>query len=159
MAHSFSKITFEELTPQRVICYRAISAEPEDDSSRVMQNWLAQHGMNAEGRRNFGFDVQVSAAEAAVGFRGYELGYVVPEDVKADDGVQSRLYGGGMYAVMRVVNAFEAPFESIPGGWHFLHDQVVQSAEWKPGCGLCYEEMAGEKGSDLILYHPVTAKK
>ena len=159
MPHSFSEITIEELKPQRVVCARVISAEPEDDSIRTVQNWLAQHGLSVEGRRSFGFDTMVSPAESEAGLRGYEIGYVVPEDTKADDGVQMRTYGGGTYAVMRVYNAFEATFESIPAGWQHLMKWLESSPEWTPGY-LCYEEVvAGKEGNDLILYEVLQKRK
>lgn len=160
MSYKFGEIKYEELTAQHVICSRIVSAEPENDSSAVVQNWLAQHGMSLEGRRNFGFDVPVSGAETSAGMRGYEVGFTVPEGTKADDGVQARIYGGGTYAVMRIHNAFEAPFEAIPAGWQHLVKQVEQSAKWKMSCGLCYEEVVkGEEGNDLILYLQVTPVK
>jgi len=160
MTHTFGPITIEELTPQRVICHRAISLEPENDSIRTMQNWLAVHGLSVAGRRNFGFDVQVSPAEAALGRRGYEYGCVVPEEIQPDDGVQERIYGGGMVAVMRIINAFEAPFEAIPAGWMHLNRWVNENPDWQPGCALCYEELVpGETGNDLILYHPVSPRR
>lgn len=159
VAHKFSEVKYQELPQQHVICARVISAEPENDSSALVQNWMAQHGMSMEGRRNFGFDVPVSSAEAAAGMRGYEVGYTVPEGTKADGGVQARVYGGGTYAVMTIHNAFEAPFESIPSGWQHLVAQVGQDTAWKMSCGLCYEEVVkGEVGNDLILYLQVEKK-
>jgi DNA gyrase inhibitor GyrI len=153
MTHKFGEIKFEELPAHYVICSRIVSPEPENDSTTAVQNWLAQHGMSLEGRRSFGFDVPVRSAEAAAGLRGYEVGFTVPEGTKADDGVQARIYGGGTCAVMRIHNAFEAPFESIPAGWQHLVQQVEQNKEWKMTCGLCYEEVVkGEEGNDLILY-------
>jgi len=156
MSHTFSQIKIEELPPQRVICCRIVSASPEEESVRVVQNSLAQHGLSLEDRRNFGFDVPVSRAESEAGMRGYEVGYVVSEEVKADDGVQNRIYGGGLCAVMRIHNAFEAPFEAIPAGWQHLMRWLENNTEWRPACCLCYEEVVkGENGNDLILYSPV----
>ncbi|HWQ45512.1 MAG TPA: GyrI-like domain-containing protein [Longilinea sp.] len=160
MGHTFSEIKIQELPAMRVMSCRVISPEPEDDSTRMLGNWLAQHGLSAKGRRNFGFDSQVSMAEAQAGLRGYESAVVVPEGVKADDGIQERLYGGGMYAVMTVINAFEAPFDSILSGWNHLSEWVHNSPQWDCIYGLCYEEVvAGKTGNDLILYHPVKERK
>jgi DNA gyrase inhibitor GyrI len=156
VAHHFSEVKYEELPPQRVICCRMVSAEPENDSMTVVQNWLTQHGLGLERRRSFGFDVAVSKAETAAGLRGYEVGYTVSDDTQADDGVQLRVYGGCTCAIMTIHNAFEAPFESIPAGWQHLVAQVKQDASLKISCGLCYEEVVkGESGNDLILYLPV----
>jgi DNA gyrase inhibitor GyrI len=156
MSYKFSEVKIEELPPQRVICCRAVSNEPEDEVIHRTQAWLAQHGLNAEGRRSFGFDVPVSVAEAAAGMRGYEIGYVIGEDIQADDGMQLRSYGGGQYAVLRVYNAFEAPFKSIPGGWQQLIAWIRENSDWDFTHNLCYEEVAeGEDGMDLILYQAV----
>lgn len=160
MTHSFGEITIEELKPQRVVCARVISSQPEDDSISLVQTWLAQHGLSVEGRRSFGFDTMVSPAESEAGLRGYEIGFVMPEEVTADDGVQLRTYGGGMYAVMRVNNAFETPFESIPAGWQHLMGWLESSPEWMPYCYICYEELvAGKEGNDLILYEAIQKRK
>lgn len=156
MSYKFSEVKIEELPPQRVICCRAISNEPEDEVIKHAQAWLAQHGLNAAGRRRFGFDVPVSAAEAAAGMRGYEIGYTVPEDVQADNGMLVRTYGGGQYAVLRVYNAFAAPFKAIGGGWKALIAWIQESPEWDFVHNLCYEELVqGEDGMDLILYQAV----
>jgi DNA gyrase inhibitor GyrI len=153
MSHKFGEVHFEELPAQRVICSRMISKDPENDAMNFARNWLAQHGINSKNCRGFGFDVQVSSAEAEAGMRGYEVGYTVPEGTVADDGVQMRLYGGGTYAVMRIYNAFEDPFASIPTGWQHLVQEVKKDPAWKMTCGLCYEEVVtGETGNDLILY-------
>ena len=160
MTTKFNEIAFEELPGQRVVCCRIISPEPENDSITTIQNWLVQHGLNPENRRSFGFDSMVSPAEAAAGLRGYEAGFTVTEDIKADDGVQLRVYGGGMYAVLRISNAFEKPFESIPAGWRHLMEQLEINTEWQCSYNLCYEEVVpGDRGNDMIIYHPVTRRK
>jgi hypothetical protein len=160
MTANFGAISIEELLPQRVACFRAISTQPEEDSIRTVKNWFTQHGLSTEGRRNFGFDVWVSAAEAAQGMRGYEEGYEIPAEVKVDGCLQERFYGGGMFAVMRIFRPFEAPFESIPAGWKHLSQWVKTHSEWKAACGLCYEELvAGEEGNDLNLYLSVERKE
>ncbi len=159
MVHAFSDVTFEDLPPIRVIACQVISAEPENDSIHAVQNWLVRHGLSIEGRRSFGFDVPVSPAEARAGLRGYEIGYAVPEPIAPDGGMTERLYGGGLYAVLRVKNAFEAPFESIPAGWKQLMNRLEDQPEFEPVYSLCYEEaVKGETGQDLILYHPVARR-
>ena len=160
MGHTFSEISVKQLPAMRVMSCRVISREPEDDSIRKLGNWLAQHGLDMKNMRTFGFDSPISEAEAQAGLRGYEIGALVNDEVKADDGIQERLYGGGMYAVMTVANAFEAPFDSIPGGWKHLNEWVADNTQWRCSYSLCYEEVVpGNTGNDLILYHPVTERK
>lgn len=157
MSNNFGEITVEELLPRRVICARVISQTPEDDSMKAVQTWLGKHGFKPEGRRSFGFDVPVSPAEASNGLRGYEYGMEITENELVEDGLASRIYGGGMYAVARVVNAFEAPFQTIPAGWKRLIEWAQNNPDWQTTYDTCYEEVVpGEKGMDLILYLCVT---
>jgi DNA gyrase inhibitor GyrI len=156
MGYAFSEVKVMELPAMRVMSCRVVSAEPEDESIRKLGNWLAQHGMDIKKLRTFGFDSPISEAEAQAGMRGYEIGAWVSDEVKADDGIQERLYGGGLYAVVTVENAFEAPFESIPGGWKHLNAWVANSPQYRPACSLCYEEAVyGKTTTDLILYHHI----
>lgn len=156
MSHSFSQISVEVLNPHRVICARVISAQPENDSIQLVKNWLVEHSMDPANCRSFGFDVMISPAEAEAGLRGYEVGFTVPIKVMGDNLLKIRTYGGGTYAVLRVKNAFEAPFESIPAGWGILMKWIENNPEWQPAWHICYEEIVkGDVGEDLILYQPV----
>lgn len=153
MNYSFSEINLQELPPTRVICARVISTNPEDEVVQLVHDWLKEHGLTAEGRRSFGFDTPVSQAETDLGLRGYEFGVEIPDSVLADRELQVRKYGGGMYGVMRIFNAFEEPFAAIPAGWHRLADWGGANLEWKPTWFLSYEEVSpGKQGLDLILY-------
>lgn len=153
MSFSFSEVDLQELPPMRVICARVISANPEDEVIKLVHEWLKDHGLSAEGKRSFGFDTPVSRAEADSGLRGYEFGVEIPDSVLADEGLKVRTYGGGMYAVMRIFNAFEEPFTAIPAGWQKLSEWGHANLEWKPSWYLCYEEVSpGKQGPDLILY-------
>jgi len=157
MSDSFGEITVTELSPRRVICTRVISGTPEEDSMKAVETWLSKHGFKPEDRRSFGFDVPVSPAEVSKGLRGYEYGTEVSENEPIEDGLTSRIYGGGMYAVARVVNAFEAPFQTIPSGWKRLIEWAQNNPDWQTTYDTCYEEVVpGEKGMDLILYLCVT---
>jgi effector-binding domain-containing protein len=153
MSNKNGEITVEELAPRQVVYSRVISQTPEEDVMKAVENWITSHGLKLEGRRSFGFDVPVSPAEAAKGLRGYEYGIEVSENELVDDGLTSRTYGGGMYAVARVVNAFEAPFQTIPAGWKRLIEWAQNNPEWQTTYDTCYEEVVpGENGMDLILY-------
>lgn len=150
-----SEVSLQTLPPMRMACYQVVSREPEDESGKFMDAWV--QARNLQGGRRFGFDVPVSAGQAADGLRGYEQWYSVPDDVKGADGVMMRSFPGGRYAVLRLFNPFVAPFETIPGGWRFLHEWVQSRPEIKCGYHPCLEELVpGEAGGmDLILYYPI----
>jgi hypothetical protein len=159
MADKFGDITVEELAPRQVVCSRVISQTPEEDVMRAVENWVTGHGLKLEGRRSFGFDVPVSPAEAEKGLRGYEYGMEISAEEYVEGILPTRIYGGGMYAVMRVVNAFEAPFQTIPAGWQRLIKWAQDNPEWQTSYDTCYEEVVpGEKGMDLILYLCLTPR-
>ncbi|MEI6289379.1 MAG: GyrI-like domain-containing protein [Chloroflexota bacterium] len=160
MSYHFSPVSIEELKPQKVICTRVISFEPENDSNQLVRNWIIKHKLDPSACRSFGFDIPVSPAEAQTGLRGYEIGFVIPEIIQGDDQFKTRTYGGGMYAVMRVHNAFETPFESIPAGWGTLMNWIESNPDWQPAWHTCYEEVIkGEIEEDLILYQPIQKRK
>ncbi len=70
--------------------------------------------------------------------------------------MEIRSYGGGQYAILRVYNAFVAPFEAIGGGWQTLIAWIKESPDWDFVHNLCYEELVqGEDAMDLILYQAV----
>jgi effector-binding domain-containing protein len=153
MTDNFGDITVEELAPRQVVCSRVFSQTPEEDVMQAVEKWITGHGLKLEGRRTFGFDVPVSPAEAAKGLRGYEYGIEISEEEYVEGTLPKRIYGGGKYAVTRVVNAVEAPFQTIPAGWQRLIKWAQNNPDWQTTFDTCYEEVVpGEKGMDLILY-------
>ena len=128
----FGEIRIEQLPPQHVAAYRAVSASPEEDAAEFMARWLTGQGVEeAAHRPNFGFDVEVTPEQDSAGLRGYEVWYPVPVTVQPSDAVAIRDFPGGLYAVMRLTNPFVDPFAIIPAGWS--HIQAWCSAECDPG--------------------------
>lgn len=154
-AKKMSEISLQNLPPMRMACYQVISMEPENEGSQFMDAWAAVRGLH--GVRRFGFDSPVSEEQAKAGLRGYEQWFEVPGEVKGADGVMIRQFPGGRYAVLRLFNPFEAPFETIPTGWQHLHEWVQAQADVKGGCHQCLEELVPGEGDwlDLVLYYPV----
>jgi hypothetical protein len=121
----------------------------------VLAQWAAGAGI-ANRPRSFGFDVEVSAEQAAAGLRGYELWYVAPPGVMPAGPVTLRDFPGGRFAAMTVYDPFEDPFAHIPAGWQALHEWVTAHDLGDPDNALCLEELVERDGvSDLALYHPV----
>jgi effector-binding domain-containing protein len=159
MSNNNGEITVEELAPRQVVCSRVISQTPEEDVMQAVENCVTSHGLKLEGRRTFGFDVPVSPAEAAKGLRGYEYGIEIRAEEYVEGTLPTRIYGGGMYAVSRVINAFEAPFQTIPAGWQRLIKWAQDNPDWQTTYDTCYEEVVpGKKWMDLILYLCVNKK-
>lgn len=154
-AQKMSEISLQSLPPMRMACYQVVSLEPENEGLQFMDAWVAARDLRDV--RRFGFDSPVSEEQAKAGLRGYEQWYSVPEGIAGADGVMIRQFPGGRYAVLRLFNPFEAPFETIPAGWQHLHEWVQSQADVKGGCHQCLEELVpGEGGTlDLVLYYPV----
>jgi len=150
-----SEISLQDLPPMRMACYQVVSQEPENEGSQFMEAWAAALGLR--GMRRFGFDSPVSEEQAKAGLRGYEQWFEVPGEVKGADGVMIRQFPGGRYAVLRLFNPFEAPFETIPAGWQYLHEWVQSQVDVKDGCHQCLEELVPGQGNwlDLVLYYPI----
>ena len=151
----YSEVTFANLPPLRVARFRAVSRTPEDDALKVLTQWAAEAAL-PEPRRNFGFDVEVTAEQASAGVRGYELWFTVPEGVWPAGPVKVHDFPGGRYATLTIHRPFDDPFAYIPNGWELLHEWVVTHNLSEPGEMLCLEEVVErEGGQDMILYHPV----
>lgn len=151
----FSEVSFVDLPPLRVACFRAVSRTPEDDAMKVLDQWATGAGI-AERPRRFGFDVEVSLEQAATGLRGYELWYVVPPGVMPSGPVTLRDFPGGHYAALTIHHPFDDPFIHIPAGWSALYEWVLSRGLDEPGEMLCLEEVVERDGaSDMVLYYPV----
>lgn len=148
-------ISLQNLPPMRMACYQAVSLEPENEGLQFMDAWVNARGL--QDVRRFGFDSPVSEEQAKAGLRGYEQWFSVPGEVNGADGVMIRQFPGGRYAVLRLFNPFEAPFETIPAGWQHLHEWVQAQTDVKGGCHQCLEELVPGQGGalDLILYYPI----
>jgi AraC family transcriptional regulator len=159
----YGDVRIVTLPSLHVAAYRSISATPEDDGVRFMEEWLARLDLSAEERasvRNFGFDIDVSEEDQQAGKRGYELWRTVPERVQAEPPVEIKDCPGGLYAYMRITDPFTTPFETIPGGWSRIWNWANEQKEYGHGSRQWLEE-AGEDtgGLWLDLYLPVVAAK
>lgn len=154
-----TEIRIETLPPMIVASCRTISATPETDSTLTLRNWLATTNLQAASIRTFGFDVEVPTADSQAGKRGYETWVTVPNGTQPSAGISMKAFPGGLYAAMTLLKPFDDPFETIPNGWKYLHEWVINSAQYQGGHHQWLEELlVHEDGDDLKLYHPVTAK-
>lgn len=152
------EVTIETLPPMRVACLRVVSATPEEDGGKRIEQWIAAQHIPGE-VRSFGFDTDVTPEEEKAGLRGYEMWRTVPENVQPSEGVTIQDFPGGLYATVTLERCFEDPFERIPGGWKELHQWVVQSAAYQSAGHQWLEEVVQmDYGPTLKLYHPVMSK-
>lgn len=153
----FSEVSLTTLPPLRVACFRAVSLTPEDDALAVLRQWAEGMGLS-ERPRSFGFDVEVSPEEAAIGHRGYELWLVVGPHISAALPITIRDFPGGDYAAMTIHDPFSDPFAHIPAGWERLEQWVAARGIGQAGERLCLEEVVEVDGqTDMILYYAVRA--
>ena len=150
-----SEVTVETVLPMRVACLKVISVSPEQDGRERLNQWTSAIG-HLPGSRKFGFDVEVSPAQAKAGLRGYEVWETVLETTQASGEITIRNFPGGLYAVMNLDHCFEDAFKLIPDGWKDLHNWVIQSQEYQSAGHQWFEEvLPTEYGETLKLYHPV----
>ena len=155
----YGKVQVKEMGPMRVACHKAVSATPEEDSIRQMNEWLA--GKKLVGPiRKFGFDVEVKSEQKKAGLRGYEVWAVVPANVESSESFTIKDFAGGLYAVMRITDPFTDPFEVIPAGWKRLVEWAKASDEYNIDENPCLEEHVKVDGVDCLDIHlPVVRKR
>jgi DNA gyrase inhibitor GyrI len=156
---NYSEIKIETLPLMTVGGYAAISVEPEGESTRFVQAWVAKKNLLDASVRIFGFDVEVPSEASQEGKRGYETWMTVPAGTASSDGVVVKEFPGGLYATMTLFKPFDKPFETIPSGWHFLHDWVIHHEQYQGGHHQWLEELlTTSEGNDLKLYHPIALR-
>jgi hypothetical protein len=154
----FSDIRLETLPPLHVARCRAVSETPEEDAADRMARWRAAQKLSGP-FRHFGFDTDVTPAEAAAGLRGYEVWTTVPAGVQPSGGINLSDFAGGLYAAMTIREPFDDPFAWIPAGWQQLHLWVEASPRVGSADHQWLEELVDEAGRrDLVLFHPVTIR-
>jgi DNA gyrase inhibitor GyrI len=151
----YSEVEISHLPAMRVAAHCRVSQSPEEEGQEYMRRWLV--GQKISGPvRLFGFDIEVSPQEAEAGWRGYETWMAVPEHASASQEVVIKHFPGGLYAVMKIFNPFEDPFEWIPAGWQKLAEWVDAHDQYAAEDRLGLEELVVEDGvENLILYFPV----
>lgn len=158
MSYRFSDVSIRELEDMTVASAHVISANPEEEVIGFLNNWATKENISIEGHK-FGFDVPVSEDDRKKGLRGYEYWICLNKEVPAPEGIEVKKIDGGKYAVLRITNPFEDPFESIPKGWGKLAEWVKNEGY---GCEescerSCLEEVTEEDGVTYMdLYIPIT---
>lgn len=157
----FGPVHIEQPLAQHVACLRLVSGSPEEEAAEAMRQWLGEQGLAELAELPyFGFDVEVNAEEQAAGLRGYEVWYPVPEIVRPSGRVTTQDFGGGLYAVMRLVSPFADPFGIIPAGWQQLVAWAESNDRYVVADGPCLERLIPDPdGPHLDLYLAVAEKR
>jgi hypothetical protein len=143
------------LPAMRFVRCRVISAFPEAEAVRRLERWLADQTVDYQPRR-FGFDVEVTPAQQQAGLRGFEAWWSLMDGLSPTDGLGTRQFSGGEYAVFSIDLPFQQDFLRAPAGWRRLHEWVIQSGCYCTGSHQWLEEwIPRQVGGRLKLYHPV----
>ncbi|NMM52919.1 effector binding domain-containing protein [Paenibacillus aquistagni] len=117
-----SEVRIENLNTMTVASASRISTNPEDELIAYMTKWAEESGI-ANSRR-FGSDFPVTEDEQNRGLRGYEYWVSVDENVLLPNGMTLKKVEGCKYAILRITDPMNDPFERIPMGWKKLADWV-----------------------------------
>ena len=164
MDNIYSEITFKKLPKMKTARYVMISPQPEDDVIRYMDHWAKESGLLDVADytpRKFGWDFPFVSEEQKAKFqlRGYVYLYTLPDDFTPKcDGVEIATLEADEYAVMRITEPMNNPFETIPNGWGRLF-QFVQNSGYKTKSWenrFCLEEVIEIDGITYMdIYVPV----
>ncbi|HNY61011.1 MAG TPA: effector binding domain-containing protein [Caldisericia bacterium] len=88
-----------KLDKMRVAHCRALSASPENDSWKIMKEWVTKNGiLDLPGTKIFGFDNPCPEPDRS--FYGFEHWVTVPDDVEPSSGVGIKEVEGGDYLIL-----------------------------------------------------------
>jgi len=144
-------------------CYRTESATPENDCSKIVNEFVMGHSLHLRcGFRSFGFNNPEPREGNPV--YGYEMWVVVPEDFNVREPFYRKEFSGGLFA------SIPARVSSIGERWNLLWDWVFSSEtyeiDWDPRLDrrwleecIDYEafssDEAGDKDLQLDLLAPI----
>lgn len=105
-------------------CYRAESETPEDDCSKVTNKFILENNIHKKtGFRHFGFNNPDPKEGNPV--YGYEMQFVIPDDLKIPSPLYKKEYLGGLFA------ALPTKMTIIGERWKKLYDWVVNSIKYE----------------------------
>lgn len=145
-----------KLPAMTVASYRAESATPEEDCSKVFDSFVLENDLHKKsGYRNFGFSDQEPSEDKPI--YGYEMWVTIPEAFDVSPPFIKKQFGGGLYA------SISANMSEVDERWGLLFDWLGSSSkyEYDPGhqwleeCSMdletfLAEEFRGERQLDLL---------
>lgn len=148
---TFMQVLVKELPAMRVASYRIVSSRPECEAIHYMKDLIIKNNLNFNSFRKFGIDVPVLESQHKMGFRGYEYWVCLPSHIKNLEGTTIKKIAKGNYAVLRIENPFERPFDKISNGWMELHDWIKTS-----GYKSSFHDPSSYMLEELIMINGVT---
>lgn len=106
------KVRIVELEPARMASAWGYGTRPEEDAWKKLATWMRSTGLEAAGRRFFGFD-NPCPTPGQVRY-GYEGWVTVGEDVPPSGDVRLDDFDGGRYAVIR------CKLNELADAWKYL---------------------------------------
>ena len=130
-----NEIRIMNLPRMTFACYRAESSTPEDDCTKVMDEFIRANSIKEkEGFRHFGFNNP--CPEEGNPVYGYEMWAVIPNDFEVPPPLWKKNFTGGLYGSLTCTLA------NIGERWHTLYNWVLESPDYE----LDYDEKKDRVG-------------
>ena len=161
MPKKLENVRIVRLPAMTVAAYRAKSATPEQDCSKVFVPFVLENNLHQRsGFRNFGFNNPNPSEGNPV--YGYELWATIPDDFEVPAPLEKKQFGGGLYA------SIPTNMNEIGERWGQLHQwcqsseavQPTDSHQWLEECldfEMFFTGQVDDSGQ-LDLLHPIKEK-
>lgn len=156
-------IRIVRLEPMRVASIYEFGKEPEVLAYEKLISWAEPRGLLNDPDKHRIFCFNNPHPSAGSPNYGYEFWITIGCDVEAEADVRILDFGGGLYAVTRIVVQGK-PWEEIPAGWKHL-DAWIADSDHKPGSHQWLEEHVRTRDAlegewtlhecTLDLYYPI----
>jgi len=160
---SLGNVRLVILPAMTVAAYRAESATPEDDCSKVFNRFVLENDLHKrDGYRNFGFN-NPSPSECSSVY-GYEMWVTIPENFNVKEPLTKKKFDGGLYA------SISSYMNEIGERWQELYKWCKKndyfdadlSHQWLEECTMDFEIFTSEyvpySVKQLDLLHPIKKK-
>ena len=160
---NLSNVRIVKLPAMTVAAYRAESAVPEADCSKVFNKFVLENSLHKrDGYRFFGFNDPSPSDGTPV--YGYEMWVTIPEEFDVPEPLIKKKFDGGLYA------SISTQMNEIGERWRLLYDWCEDNNEydtdfsfrWLEECTMDFETFVSDKIPDsmkqLDLLEPIKHK-
>ena len=162
-AEKLGNVRIVKLSAMTVAFYRAESSTPENDCSKVFNQFVLKNNLHKrDGFRFFGFNNPNPSDGNPV--YGYEMWVTIPDNFEVPQPLMKKQFGGGLYA------SISTQMNEIGERWKLLYDwctnndkyDVNSSFQWLEECSMDFETFISENIKDgekqLDLLEPIKLK-
>jgi len=115
------EVKIRKMAPTRMVAYKCVSKSPENDSMKVVREWIAENKLEGTARI-FGFNAEPYHPDAE-GMYGFGFCATIPEGVEISEPLYEIRLQGGLYGVI-------SDYEGDPmGGWRKAME-LWKDPEW-----------------------------